>query len=303
MASNVRSYTAGNFTLDIDGYNVGYLKKFSGGGMKADIVTNKLGPDNVEKKHVVKIVWEDFKFDVGVGMGVGCYEWMRAAFRKEFLTKQATLTAADFNHKATSEMQLIDCLITEITIPKMDGGSKDAAFFSISAKPERVRHVKAGGQDIRAKIGPAQKAFLCSNFRLEIGNLPCNRVKSVDSMVFKCSVVPDDVGIFRESTLHPAAVVCPNMKVTWSYADFEELNKAAHEWFVAGKHLEGDEMEGRLVFLDPNMKDEIAELTMHNIGWVSWKGEDLEGGSEKVKTCQAEFYYERAEFKIGRYDS
>jgi hypothetical protein len=303
MAANDRSYTAGNFTLDIGGYNVGYLKKFSGGGMKADIVTNKLGPDNVEKKHVAKIGWEDFKFDVGVGMGLGCYDWMKSAFRKEFITKQATLTAADFNHKSTSEMALIDCLITEITIPALDGSSKEAAYFSISAKPERVRHAKAGGQDIRAKIGPAQKAFLCSNFALELGNLPCKRVSKIDSMVLKCSVVPDDIGIFRESTLHPAHVTTPDMKVTWSYADFEELNKHAHEWFVNGKHLEGDEMDGRIVFFDPNMKDEIGEISLFNVGWKSFKADDREGGSEKILRCQGEFYVERMEFKINRYDA
>jgi hypothetical protein len=303
MAANDRSYTAGNFCLDIDGYNVGYLKKFSGGGMKADIVTNKLGPDNIEKKHVAKVGWEDFKFDVGIGMGQGCYEWIRAAFRKTFITKQAILTAADFNHKATSEMSLIDCLITEITIPALDGSSKDAAYFSISAKPERVRHAKAGGQDIRAKIGPVQKAFLCSNFRLELGSLPCNRVSKIGAMTLKCSVVADDIGIFRESTIHPAHVTIPGIEVDVSYADYDAWNKAAHEWFVNGKHLEGDEMTGRIVFLDPNMKDELGEITLEGVGWETFKSQDLEGGSEKMKRCTAKFYCEKMDFKISKYDA
>lgn len=303
MGANDRSYTAGNFTLDIDGYNAGYLKKFSGGGMKADIVTNKLGPDNIEKKHVAKIGWEDFKFDVGIGMGLGCYEWIRSAFRKEVVTKQAILTAGDFNHKATSEMSLIDCLITEVTIPALDGSSKDAAYFSISAKPERVRHAKAGGQDIRAKIGPKQKAWLCSNFRVEIGNLPCSRINKVSSMVLKCSVVPDDIGIFRESTLHAAHVTTPDIEVEGSYADYDDWNKAAHAWFVEGKHLEGDEMTGRIVFLDPNMKDELGEIELHNVGFQSFKGQDLEGGSEKIKRWTAKLYCERMEFKIAQYDA
>jgi len=303
MAGDGRSYTAGNFTLDVGGYNVGYLRKFSGGGAKADIAENKLGPDNVVKKHVAKISWEDCKFEVGIGMGLGCYDWIKAAFAKSFLTKQATFTAADFNHKATSEMTLYDCLITEVGIPKFDGSDKNPAYFTVGFKPERVRHAPAGGQDIRAKIGPAQKAFLCSNFSLELGDLPCKRVASIDAMVLKCSVVPDDIGIFRESTLHPAAVTVPDMKVTWSYADFDPLQKAAHKWFVEGHHLEGDEMNGRIVLLDPNMKDEIGEITLHNVGWKSFKSDDNEGGSEKIKRCTGEFYIERMEFKIARYDA
>jgi len=303
MGANDRSYTAGNFALDIAGYNVGYLRKVSGGGMKADIATNKLGPDNVEKKHVAKIGWEEFKFEVGIGMGQGCYEWIQAAFEKAFLTKQATLTSGDFNHKATSEMQLIDCLITEVGIPKLSGEDKNPAFFTVGCKPERVRHVPGNGADIRAKIGPKQKAFLCSNFMLELGDLPCQRVSTIDAMVLKCSVVPDDVGMFRESTLHPAAVVVPDIKVTWSYADFKQVQEHAHRWFVEGKHLEGDEMNGRIVLLNPNMKDELGEIELHNVGWKSFKSDDREGGSEKMLRCQGEFYCERMKFKIKEYDS
>ena len=57
MAASDRSHTAGRFMLDIDGYNVGFLKKFSGLAMEADIVQNDLGPDNVQKKHVANIKW------------------------------------------------------------------------------------------------------------------------------------------------------------------------------------------------------------------------------------------------------
>lgn len=298
-----RSYTNGNFTLDVGGYNVGYLRKFSGCGAKADVVENKLGPDNVVKKHVAKFSWEEGKFEVGMGMGMGCYSWIKAAFQKKFITQQATFTAADFNHKATSEMQLSDCLITEVGIAKFDAAGKDAHYFTVGFKPERVRHAKAGGQDIRAKMGPAQKAFLCCNFRLELGDLPCDRVTSIDAMTLKCSVVADEVGIFREPTLHPAAVAIPDMKVTWSYADFDTLNKAAHKWFVEGQHLEGNEMSGRIVLYDPNMKDEIGEIALHNVGWKSWKGDDNEGGSDKIKRCTGEFYVEGMELKINRYDS
>ena len=52
--ADARTYTAGRFALDVDGYNVGFLKKFSGLAMEADIVANDLGPDNMQKKHVVE---------------------------------------------------------------------------------------------------------------------------------------------------------------------------------------------------------------------------------------------------------
>ena len=63
-----RSHTAGRFSLEIDGYNAGFLKKFSGMAMEADIVSNDLGPDNVQKKHVSNIKWTPGKATVGIGM-------------------------------------------------------------------------------------------------------------------------------------------------------------------------------------------------------------------------------------------
>jgi hypothetical protein len=298
-----RSYTGGNFRLDVGGVDVGYLRKVSGGGMKADIAEHKLGPDNVIKKNVAKVGWEEVKCEMGIGMGAGAYSWIKSAFDKKFMTQQCTLVAGDFNHKAVQEMQYIDCLITSVATPKFDGSDKNPAYFTIGFKPERVRHVPGDGKDIRAKIGPAQKAHLCSNFRLELGDLPCNRVASVDAMELKCSVVADDIGIFRESTLHPAAVSVPDLKVTWSYADFTAIEKEAKKWFVDGQHLEGNEMTGRIVLLDPNMKDQIGEITLEGVGWKEFKSDDREGASDKILRCTGTFYVEKMTFKIDRYDA
>jgi hypothetical protein len=153
MADN-RTYTGGRFALDIDGFNVGFLKKFSGLAMEADIVSNDLGPDNVQKKHVSNVKWTPGKATVGIGMGKGLYDWIKAAFDKGYITKNGTFTSADFNYKAQSALTFYDALITEVTVPKLDGSSKDAAYFDVGFECERVRWAKGGGEDIRAKIGP-----------------------------------------------------------------------------------------------------------------------------------------------------
>ena len=77
-----RTYTAGRFALDIDGFNVGFLKKFSGLAMEADIVANDLGPDNVQKKHVAEHQVDAGKATVGIGMGKGMYDWIKAVVRQ-----------------------------------------------------------------------------------------------------------------------------------------------------------------------------------------------------------------------------
>lgn len=222
-----RTYTGGRFALDVDGFNVGFLKKFSGLAMEADIVTNDLGPDNVQKKHVSNVKWTPGKATVGIGMGKGLYDWIRAAFDKGYITKNGTFTSADFNYKAQSALTFSRALITEVTVPKLDGSSKDAAYFDVGFEAEEVRWAKGGGEDIRGKIGPKQKAWLCSNFRVEIGGLPCDRIATVDSFTWKCAVATDMVGIFVENSKHPAKVTVPDIKLGISYADHQAWADAA----------------------------------------------------------------------------
>jgi hypothetical protein len=297
-----RSHTAGRFSLEIDGYNAGFLKKFSGMAMEADIVSNDLGPDNVQKKHVSNIKWTPGKATVGIGMGKGMYDWIQAAFDKGYMTKNGAFTSADFNYKAMSRLDFMNALITSVTVPKLDGSSKDAAYFDVEFEAEQVRWSKGDQSDIRGKIGPKQKAWLCSNFRVEIGSLPCSRVATVDTFTWKCSVAPDQIGIFREPTKHPAKVTVPEIKLSISSADHDAWAQAAKKWFVDGHHLEGDEMTGRIVFLDPNMTDEIGEVELQNVGFKKFSDEDSEANSEKIKRFNVELYVEKMKFKINSYD-
>jgi hypothetical protein len=298
-----RTYTAGRFALDIDGYNVGFLKKFSGLSMEADIVSNDLGPDNIQKKHVANIKWTPGKATVGIGMGAGMYKWIKASFDKGYQHKNGSLLAADFNYKAMSELTFMNALITGVTVPKLDGASKDGGYFDVEFDAEQVRWAKGSGSDLTSKIGVKQKAWLCSNFKVEIGNLPCSRVATVDSFTWKCAVAADQIGTFREPTKHPAKVTVPDIKLGISMADHDAWAQAARKWFVDGNHLDKDEMNGRIVFLDPTLKNEIGEITLDHVGFKKFSAEDLEANSEKIARFNVELYVEKMTFIIKEYDA
>jgi hypothetical protein len=301
--SDQRTYTAGRFALDVGGERAGFLKKFSGLAMEADIVANDLGPENVQKKHVSNIKWTPGKATIGIGMGSEMYSWIKAAFDKGYVTKNGEFTSADFNYKAQSVLTFQNALITSLTVPKMSGDSKDAAYFDVEFEAEQVRWSKGGGQDIRGKIGPKQKAWLCSNFRFTMGGLPCARVASIDSFTWKCAVAADQLGIFREPTKHPAKVTVPDIKVTVSMADYDAWAQAAKKWFVDGEHEEKNEMTGSIEFLNPNMKDVIGSIDLLNCGFKKFNRDDLEANSEKIARFTAEFYCEQMKFNLNYVDS
>ena len=298
-----RTYTAGRFSLDIAGYNVGYLKKFSGLAMESDVVANDTGPENIQKKHVANFKWTGGKATVGVGMGKGMYEWIKQSFSKGHSSKDGQFTSADFDYKAQSKIEFYKALITGVTVPKLSGDSKDAAYFDIEFEPERVKWSKGGGEVIQGKFGQKQKQWLCSNFKIEIGKLPTTRVASVDSFTWKCAIAPDQLGGFNEPTKHPCKVTTPDLKLAISYADHQAWADWAYSWFISGNRHEKDEVDGAIIFLGPNLKDELGRIDLKNVGIKKFSDDDAEANSEKIKRFNVELYVEQLLFNMKETDA
>lgn len=281
--ANEPTYTAGRFALEINGANAGLLENFSG------IVTNDPGPDKV-----ANIKWTPGKATLGIGMGKELYEWIKAAFEETAVPRSGSLTSADVDYKATSVQTFQNALLTSVTVPKLDGSSKDSGYFDIEFEAEQVRSSTGGGEDIRSNVGVKQKPWLSSNFRVEMGGLPCNRVELVDSFT---------IGITREPTKHAAKVTVPDIKFSISMADYQPWADAVKKWVVDGQHLKEHEMQGSIVFLNPDMKTEIGRITLRNSGFKKFSKGDLEANSEKIARFNVELYVEHMDFKLTQYDA
>jgi hypothetical protein len=297
-----RLFTGGRFVLDIMGANAGYLKKFDGLQLEADIVTNDLGPATIQKKHVAGIKWTPAKATIAIGVGKEMYNIIQQALDANQKPFDGTLHIADFNYKVQSSLNFTGGIMTAVTFPAMDGSSKETGYFDLEWEAETVRWLKGDNADIRSRIGQKQKAWLCSNFRFEMGGLPCDRVASIDSFTWKCAVTTDQIGIGRQPTKHAAKVTVPNIKVEVSMADYDAWAEAAKKWFIDGYHEEKDEMSGAIVFLSPDMKTEIGRVTLKNCGFAKFTYGPLEANSEKIARFSAEFYVEDMDFVLNDFE-
>jgi hypothetical protein len=298
-----RSYSPGNYVLDVDGYQVAFMKKFEGMSMEADIVSNDLGPDNMQSKHVANIKWTPGKATVGAGMGNGMYLWIKQSFEKAYVPKNGTLTVANFDFKAESQMTFQSALITSVGFPKLSGDSKDAIYLDVEFQPEQVRWAKGDQKVINGKYGVKQKAWLGCNFIFEMGSLPCSRVASVDAFTWKCAVSPDQVGVTREPTYHPAKVTVPDVKISVSMADYEQWANAAKSWFVDGNHLAANEMQGSIELLDPTMKKTIGRVDLINCGFKKFSKQAFESNKTGIARFDVECYCEGLKFTMNEVDA
>ena len=298
--ANARSYTAGRFALDLDGAIAGYVKSVTGGNIKGEVAVHQLGPDNIQKKHLATITHEPFTVEVGMGMSKAFYEWIRASFDKGYVTKSGEMIAADFDYQAQSARTFMDAYISEVTIPALDGSSKEPAYMTVKMDPERIRYEKRSGEKLKGNIGSAQKKWLCSNWRFELGSLPCSRVAKIESFTWKQGIIKDEVGAFREPTKHPAKVEVPNLKLSISMADIEDWRMWHQSFVIDGKCAEDDELTGSITFLGPDLKEELAEIHLDHVGIISLEQAKQEANQEQVARFDVEVYVEsmRFEYKV-----
>lgn len=287
-----RSYSAGHFMLSLDG-EPAVLKDMDGGNIKGEVVTINMGPEMTSIKHISTVKFEPFTINIGMSMGKGLYEWIKASLDKAHMRKNGYVVAADYNYKAQSYRHFRDAIITEITIPALDGSSKDSAFFTIKFDAEEITYQAGDDADIKGVVNTKQKKWLQSNFRLRLGDLPCTRVSKIDSFTMKQGVVQDDVGEVRVSTKEPSKFEFPNLKVTFSASDI----KPWAEWFdtfvIKGQNGQEAELNGAIEFLDPSLKETLGSVDLFQVGIFSLTEDKFEANKDSIKRWTAELYVEK----------
>lgn len=297
--AEARSYTGGRFMLDIDGQVAGFIKKMSGGTIKGEVATHNLGPDIYQKKHLSTIAYDPFTVEVGTGMSKGFYEWIQASFDKGHVTKSGMLVAADFDYNAKSAREFMNAYISEVTFPALDGSSKEPAYMTIKFDPETIFYSPGDGNKLQGNLdASAQKKWLCSNFRFNLGDLPCTRVAKIDSFTWKQGVIKDEVGAFRSPTKHAAKVEVPNLKLTISMADIDPWAQWHKSFVIDGKCTDTDELTGSIEFLGPDLEEVLGTISLDHVGIISLEQAAAEANKEEVARFTVELYVESMRFEM-----
>ena len=305
-----RTSTVKRFRLDIDGAAVTALKQFSGLGVEADIAQSDGDSDSQPKKNVANVRWTPGRATAGIAMGKGLYGWLKAALggggNIGGSARNGVFKVADFDNKMKSGRTFSDALITEFTVPKLDGASKETGFFDVAFEAEHVSWEEGNGEDIGGKINPKTAVWLCTNFKVTIGDLPCARVASVDAFTWRRARASGaGIGDAHEVGTRPAASASvPDITLSISSADYAAWADAAKKWFFKGASLEANEMKGRISLLSPTLKDadELGSIDLVNVGFKSFAHEDATFNSEQIPRFTVVLYVEKMMLNIKALD-
>ncbi len=293
----VRSYVSGNYMLTLDGKNCGFIKSVDGGAITAEVINEPSGPSYFTKKHIGQPKYEDFTMQVGFSMDKSVYDWIAQSWAGKYSRKNGSLIAADRNLQAQSERQFSEALLTETTIPAMEGSSKEPAYMTIRFSPEVTRIQKAGGK-IPAEYGKnEQKVFLPSNFRLQIDGLDCSKVAKIESFTVKQTTVTDDIGDARDYAKEPGKLDFPNLRITIA----EETSQPFLDWHqtfvVEGNNDEAAEKNGSLTLFAGGQDKVLARIKFFKMGIYRIQPDKAEANADTIKRVTVEMYVERMEFE------
>ena len=263
-----RSTALGQFAVVLNGNSdLTILRSVEGGGIVGEVVEGQLGPQLVAKKHLSTISYEPFTLRFGMDMSSDFADWIEASFAGGSVSKNGSVIAANSKLQALSEREFHDALISEITFPTLDSGSSDQAFFIVKLEPVTISYQSSAG-DLVLDSTSRSKKWLASNFRVEIGDLPTNRVSKIDSFTWKQAIAKDETGAFREATLQSTKIEIPNLKLTISTADIQPWLEWHKDFVIDGNATDGDELTGSITFLAPDLEEELATIELSNIGII-----------------------------------
>ena len=297
MADTRPSYVGGNFMFSLQGVKCGFIQSISGGAISAELVEEKVGPDYFVKKHIGGVKYEEFEMKIGFSMTKAVYEWIESSWKQNYGRKDGSIVAADFNLNAKSEREFFHALITETTIPECNGSSKDPAYLTLKYAPEYTRYKKASGKVTGEINGLNQKAWLPSNFRLEIAGLDCTKVNKIEAMTVKQTTTTDDIGDARDNQKEPGKLEFPALKVTFSEGTAQTWLDYFKSFVIDGNCHEDQEKSGSLTFLTANREKPLATVSFFNMGIYKIVPDKSEANDDKIKRVSAELYCERMELK------
>ena len=292
-------FAAGKFALELDGKAAGFLPAVQGGNVVADVVEFTPGTDLIPQKILGDLHYEEITIMVGLGMDAVLWEWVGHMVDRDPVSMDGAILFADMDFNVVRRMEFKNALLSEVTLPTLDAASKDTGLMTIKFRPESTVLKPATGKLPNLPLAK-QKAWLVSNFRLQVGSLPCTRVNKIEALTIKQQITE-----FREGgdsgTVHllPGKLEFPNLVVTFSAVDAGPWQAFFDDFVLAGNNGQSLELGGNLELMAPDLKTALAALEFFHLGIFRLAPEEIEPSSTNIQRFRADLYCEGNRLFVG----
>jgi hypothetical protein len=276
-----------------------FVRTFDGGHPKADVVTILTGDGSLPVKHISTLKFEPMSWEMSLPLGKPMLQAVNAFMGNQAVRKGGSVAFGDAKLEVRSHLDFRKALMTAFGFPGLDASSKDTGYFTVSFRPEETTRRAGDKKKLQGAAGVKQKAFMRSNFRISIGDLPTKRVTKIDAMTFTMKVQEHGGVRRRFPELVATTIEYPNLVLTIAEADSPKWEEWFDDFAIHGNSGSDNELSGRIEYLAPNAKDVLATIELSHIGIFEIRRPAAEGDKDQAATFAASMYFEGATLTIG----
>jgi hypothetical protein len=96
--------------------------------------------------------------------------------------------------------------------------------------------------------------------------------------------------------------VVPDLRICISLADYDAWAQAARAWFIDGRHEDGDEMDGIITLLTPDLQTPLGEIVLGNVGFKRFSQLPAADGSDALYRFTVDLYVERMALRLVQFE-
>lgn len=293
------AFAAGKFALELDGKAAGFLPAVQGGNVVAEVVEFTPGTDGIPQKVHGELQYEEISMLVDLGMDSVLWDWVGHMVDRDPMSMDGAIIFADMDSNVVRRMEFKNALLSEVSFPALDAASNEAGLLTIKFRPESTALKPPGGKLLNLALAK-QKTWLASNFRLQVGDLPCTRVNKIEALTIKQQIME-----FREGgdagTVHllPGKLEFPNLVATFSALDLGPWQAFFDDFVLAGNNGQADEIGGKLDLMEPDLKTVLATLEFFHLGIFRLAPEEVEPLGSTIQRFRADLYCEGNRLFVG----
>ncbi|MGQ0740118.1 MAG: hypothetical protein ACT4OJ_13795 [Bacteroidota bacterium] len=147
-----------------------------------------------------------------------------------------------------------NALIQEIEFPKMDASGKDMMKLNVTIKPEEIKYT-GKVEKIKTPDTKEGKQWMPSNFKIELGDLPCKHINKLDIPKITQKIADYKTGEPRKPEIIPGKIEWPNITFSVPEADIQPWKNWFDEYVKTDKTLDGNifitDATGQPIFILP----------------------------------------------------
>jgi hypothetical protein len=285
------AYTHGRFQLILDGHpSSAFVKSAEGGLVKANLIEESTGPNNLKIKHLSTAEIEPISLDVGIAATMDVIAWFRDSWKKKASRRNGAIVYADFDGHSQFEQEFYRALVTEVTFPTLDASSKDGMFIKVKIAPEEVALRQVAALPVFGIVDPLQKMFSSCAFQLEIDGIECSKVSKIEGISFKQGTKPVYNGRHRWPQIEPTKIEFSDFSVHMPVAHAQPMLDWYQSSVIDGVRDDKTQRTGAIVFLSADRTMPLFRISLDQVGVRNASLAKAESGGDSIKRVKFDLF-------------